>query len=782
MLYSPSDYHISLARNITFQSGATTADIQAALRSVANNWQPFAINNFANGSLVVTKNQYFTYDFETSPPTDSRADRRAQTQDLADDLASGLSGVTKKYDEVTSFHVSIGVVQKGTKSVQQIEDKVLAALQKYGGDDPLSSSGMGISAVALLESAHKDDATRYTTYLEAPLGGGGLAAALAAGTVYSAPNMALLDGQSWSVAAGEPDFPGRSLSVRRRRPLGLGRSAGRPGRGRRRSVLITNEGWLTIQSLAQPTQFNVGVATEEDTGHMVVGLKPADVGAVTVSGPQALLAVGGDIDVGEYGTGTLSADGGATITSYGGYLGYRPGSSGTVTLQGSGTSWQLQNDFCVGYQGTGALCLSQGARLLGNPSGESTFYVGSEAGSNGQVELTDPGTQLQFYEGTLVVGSAGTGAMLIQNQAAAYSGYGYIGDEAGAQGAVQIVGAGSLWQVSNSLWVGVSGQGALAVRDGASAACRYLTVAGFDGSAGALLVSGPQSTLNVQQDAFIGGWMQSDDDVPTRNDWVNGGTAAVLVENGGRLSAGGTVWIGGSSAVRLTGGTLEAENLDIMSGGVLSFTAGALSIHRQISVDGTLETDGTLPIGSGMSLVGNGLICAPETQLLAGSLLAPGHSIGTLSFAGNVSLGSGSRFEVELADAGLCDRIVVSDTLQLGGTLALKKTTPGGPSWGYLFASAGHIEGAFDAIDTSALGVTPKRIVQSRPMGAAAEVQGLRRPGDHAERPQRRGAAGCRHRRGPVQLAHRPAGRRSAATRPSARASARCRASCTPRS
>ena len=478
-----------------------------------------------------------------------------------------------------------------------------------------------------------------------------------------------------------------------------------------------NEGWLTIQGLAQPAQFNVGVATEEDTGHMVVGLKPADVGAVTVSGPLARLAVGGDIDVGEYGTGTLSASDGATITSYGGYLGYRPGSLGTVTLQGSGTSWQLQNDFCVGYQGTGALSLSQGARLLGNPSGESGFYVGSEAGSNGQVELTDPGTQLQFYEGTLVVGSAGTGAMLIQNQAAAYSGYGYIGDEAGSQGAVQIVGAGSLWQLSNSLWVGVSGQGALAVRDGASVACRYLTVAGFDGSAGALLVSGPQSTVNVQQDVFIGGWMQSDDDVPTRNDWVNGGTAAVLVENGGRLAAGGTVWIGGRSAVRLTGGTLEAENLDIMSGGVLSFTGGALAIRRQISVDGTLETDGTLPIGNGMSLVGNGLICAPETQLLAGSLLAPGHSIGTLSFAGNVSLGSGSRFEVELADAGQCDRIVVSDTLQLGGTLALKKTTPGGPSWGYLFASAGQIEGAFDAIDTSALGVTPKRIVQSSQWG-----------------------------------------------------------------
>ena len=176
------------------------------------------------------------------------------------------------------------------------------------------------------------------------------------------------------------------------------------------------------------------MATEEDTGHMVVGLKPADVGAVSVSGPQALLAVGGDIDVGEYGTGTLSADGGATITSYGGYLGYRPGSPGTVTLQGNGTSWQLQNDFCVGYQGTGASASARAPGCWAIPSGESTFYVGSEAGSNGQVELTDPGTQLQFYDGTLVVGSAGTGAMLIQNQAAAYSGYGYIGDEPGARG------------------------------------------------------------------------------------------------------------------------------------------------------------------------------------------------------------------------------------------------------------------------------------------------------------------------------------------------------------
>ena len=728
VLYAPEDYHISLARNITFPKGTTTAEVEDALEAVAGKSQPFTINNYANGSLIVTKNsagypgiRYFTYDFDSirvgGDPTDPRTAQKAATQALADNLDSGLSDVVASLDKATSFHVSFGIVETANKTqADAIQKIVIAAMKANGSYRPLHSSNMGISAVALLESAHDNDATRYKTYLEEPLGVSSLNASPGAGTIYSAPNMALADGQSWTLATGDRTFLGRATEADVEALLDwvedqdaltvVGADPSSPG-----------EGWLTIQGLARPAQFNVGVAAAEDSGHMVVGLKSADVGVVTLTGPLAQLAVGGDIDVGEYGTGTLSASGGATIASYGGYLGYRPGSLGAVTLQGAGTTWQVLNDFCVGYQGAGALYLSRGARLLGNPDGESTLYVGSEPGSRGAVELTDPGTQIQFYEGILSVGSGGGGSMLIQNQAAAYSGYGYIGDQAGSQGTVQIAGAGSLWQVSDSLWVGISGQGALSVRDGAAAGCNYLTVAGFDGAAGALLISGPQSTVNVQQDAFIGGGMQSDDDVPTRNDWVNGGTAAVLVENGGRLSVGGTVWIGGTSTVRLTGGTLEAENLDIMSGGLLASTGGALSIRRQISVDGTLQTDGTLRIGNGMSLVGNGLICAPVTQLAAGSLLAPGHSIGTLSFAGNVSLAPGSRFEVELADAGQCDRIVVSDTLQLGGTLALKKTTPGGPSWGYLFASAGRIEGAFDGIDASALGVAPKRIVPSSQWG-----------------------------------------------------------------
>ncbi len=349
------------------------------------------------------------------------------------------------------------------------------------------------------------------------------------------------------------------------------------------------------------------MATEEDTGHLVIAMKPGEVGAVTVSGGSSTVAVGGDIDVGEYGAGTLQATGGATIASYGAYLGYQPKASGAVSLQGPGTTWQVLNDFIVGYQGAGALQLSQGARILGNPDSDSYLYVGSEAGSHGAVQLTDPGTQIQLYDGTMIVGSAGSGAVYIRNQAAVYSSSGSIADQQGSQGAVLIDGAGSLWQLSDNLWIGAEGAGSLGIQNGGSAACQYLTIGAFDGATGILTVAGPQSVCNVQKDVFIGGWMANDDDLLDRNDWRDGGVAQVTVQNGGLFSVGGTVWVGRQGTVQLIGGTLEAENLDIMPGGRVISAGGTLAVRSQISVDGLLQLDQPLVLGSGMSLVGAAL-------------------------------------------------------------------------------------------------------------------------------------------------------------------------------
>lgn len=717
VLYHPADYHISLARDVKFSSGVTKEQVQAALHDAAIQWRAFPVNDFANGALIDPKNsgdgstlRYFTFDFEKSPNQGDRTQQRQWVNELADDVSTELWPVANSLTTVNSYHISFGLAEAGkTASAKEIQEKVIRALKKYGGYHPLHSSQMQIDGVAVLRSSHIDDATRYTTYVEEPLSGIlALPDVVAAAAVYKAPNMLLESGATWTVDPYDRTLLGQIDEAELPTLLDWVEESDAL------AVISGNQdspdqGWLTVRSRAH---FDVGVTSEEDTGHVVLGLKPGQVGSVLVAGADSRLVVGGDIDVGEYGYGLLEVNDQATVSSYGGYIGYRPGSNGAVVLRGPGTTWQVKNGFYVGYQGAGALNLSQGACLLGDTTADSYLYVGSETGSVGEIQLTDPGTQIQLYGGSMIVGSAGLGAVMIENQAAVLSASGYVGDEPTATGVVEIDGAGSRWNLTKNLWIGIEGSGNMSIQNGASVSCRYLTVAAYEGSTGQLTITDSESACNVTTDVFIGGWMDSDEDVYDRNDWNDGGAARVLIKDGGALTAGRTVWIGGHSLVQLlNGGSLNAENLDIMSGSVLLSTDGLLNISRQISVDGILQTDAPLQIGDGMSLVGNGWIVSPQTRLLAGSALSPGHSIGTLTFDGDLRFYSGSRLDVELANDGLCDRVTVSDTLTVGGTLALHGS--GSPSWGYLFASAGHVTGALDAIDTSALSVAPKRVIFS---------------------------------------------------------------------
>jgi T5SS/PEP-CTERM-associated repeat protein len=715
VLYHPDDYHISLGRDISFKTGKTTGDIQAALKGVADAWEPFLIADFANGAKIIPKKSgnpnliYFTYDFETSPSSTARNEEARQMRDLADDVIAGLAGVTQHNQEATSYHLSFGMAEAGTTSATAIQNKVIRALKNYGGYTPLQSSQMTVSAVALLESAHIDDATRYTTYIQEPLIDrlGSSAALSGVGAVYTRPNLPmgsgtlLVAGPDWLLVGDTPQADVKTYLDWLEDDEALVVVSAARG--------VADQGWLTIDAGGC---LGVGVATEEDTGHLVIGLKPNDVGSVTMTGGSATLIVGGDVDVGEYGSGSLTASAGAVVASYGAFLGYRPGSVGTVSLRGAGTAWYVKNDFNVGCQGTGTLMMSQGAQVFGNPDPEtiSYSYVGSGSGSYGAVGLTDPGTCIQLYGGSMIVGAAGMGALSISNGATVFSSSGSIGDEVGGQGAVLIDAVGSSWQLSNNLWIGAEGSGALAIQNGGSATCQYLTIGAYCGAAGVLRVGGGSSTCYVEKDVFVGGLIEGDD-VLDRNNWTDGGVAQIAIDNGGRLSAGRNVWVGGEGEILLNGGTLAAENLDIMAGGQVISTGGTLSVGRQLSVDGLLQLDAPLSIANGMSLVGNGVVSAPETRLLTGSLLAPGHSIGTLSFSGDLRLDPGSQTQIELGGNGQCDKLVVSGGLRLGGTLVLRCLSGGNPSWGYNFAAAGHTSGAFDAIDTSALPVAPKRVI-----------------------------------------------------------------------
>ena len=165
--------------------------------------------------------------------------------------------------------------------------------------------------------------------------------------------------------------------------------------------------------------------------------------------------------------------------------------------------------------------------MEGDPASETYLYAGYYAGSNGDIELDDPDTEIQLYAGTAIIGSGGVGSLRVQNQAAVYSGWGYIGDSSTGIGNVDLVGPGSKWELAYNMTIGYEGQGFVNVLQGARLSCNFLSLGAYPGSYGALTVSDPGSVCQVERDMLVGGWMDSDNEVLTRDDWNNGGSAGL---------------------------------------------------------------------------------------------------------------------------------------------------------------------------------------------------------------------------------------------------------------
>ena len=109
------------------------------------------------------------------------------------------------------------------------------------------------------------------------------------------------------------------------------------------------------------------------------------------------------------------------------------------------------------------------------------------------------------------------------------------------------------------------------------------------------------------------------------------------------------------------GGTLTIRDGANFLGG-LAVTGGTLAI------DGTLGTGSTLAIPTGTTLAGNGNIL--RSVDVAG-ILSPGHSAGTLHTQ-NLILQNGARLFAELASAPDYDRIDVTGSVTLNGTVNLE--------------------------------------------------------------------------------------------------------------
>lgn len=142
--------------------------------------------------------------------------------------------------------------------------------------------------------------------------------------------------------------------------------------------------------------------------------------------------------------------------------------------------------------------------------------------------------------------------------------------------------------------------------------------------------------------------------------------------------------------------TLSAQNTYT---GATNVTSGTLD------VTGSIASSSLLTVSSGASLVGTGVV--GNTIIGSGGFIAPGHSIGTLTVAGNLTLMPGSTYQTEIASNGAADLINVGGGATVSGArVAVSALDPAtsyrnGQVYRILNAGGG-VTGAFaDAVTTS---------------------------------------------------------------------------------
>lgn len=155
---------------------------------------------------------------------------------------------------------------------------------------------------------------------------------------------------------------------------------------------------------------------------------------------------------------------------------------------------------------------------------------------------------------------------------------------------------------------------------------------------------------------------------------LGGGDDTLIVNTGGKfigLVDGGA----GTDTVDLDGtgtfaGGVNFEILDVKGDwtltGTQSYSNGATLESGKLSVDGTLDAD--LTTKAGTILAGNGTIGSASIF----GTIAPGHSIGTLTFTGDYQQQAGSTYEVELDSTGKSDLITVDGATTLAGSVVVK--------------------------------------------------------------------------------------------------------------
>ncbi len=313
---------------------------------------------------------------------------------------------------------------------------------------------------------------------------------------------------------------------------------------------------------------------------------------------------------------------------------------GAATIIGAGSRWY---DFVisrVGWNAEGVLTITDSGLMSGKD-----MILGYGSLAQGTVNLTGSGSKL-VLTGTLALGDKGTGTLNLSGGGTIEAVSGVIGKASSGSGTATVSGVGTTWTSTGGvLVVGNSGDGVLTLTDSANViADDRVEIAKENGSSG---------TLNIGSAA--------------------GGTAGVA----GTLQTRAIVF--GAGDGRIVFNHTDADYTfapDITGAGSVEVYSGTTILTGKSSYTGGTDVFGGKLVVNGST----GAVNVSSTGLLAGSgtigdtvvsgVVAPGNSIGTMSVTGDLGLGAGSVYQVEVNEAGT-QAGINNDLLKVTGAVTI---------------------------------------------------------------------------------------------------------------
>ncbi|MGA2230382.1 MAG: PEP-CTERM sorting domain-containing protein [Tepidisphaeraceae bacterium] len=442
-----------------------------------------------------------------------------------------------------------------------------------------------------------------------------------------------------------------------------------------------------------------------ETPALTVGSATGGTGSFTLS-PTATLTVGGDIVVGENGTGTFTQTGGASTLT--GTLRVGRASGGLGSYAQSAGTLQMPNLF------VGDEALSTGTFTLSS-TGQITVSMNENVGNNGNGTFNQTGgtntVQTRLY---VALNAAGIGSYTLSggaliDQSSEYSGNSGTGSfvqsggtNTGMGNLYTAAGVGSVGNytlsagtltISDNEYVGFAGIGSITQTGGTNtvvSATGSVNVGDEAGSTGSFTLSGGTLSAATEYVGFSG------NGAFTQSGGVNNAGALVIANAapGSYTQTGGTLAVAGQITMVTPGGTLT------LSGGTATATTvsnvGAVLItgpfgsnsYGNLTVNGNYtQTSGKTQVDGLLTLTGNGVLSLNHSLLTGDGIISgdvdnitgtlnpgepPENNIGELGIEGLYTQGPAATLDIQISGylTGFqYDLLSVGGSASLNGTL-----------------------------------------------------------------------------------------------------------------